>query len=490
MKTLNKYIAGISTAAVLLTAMSCSKTFYSDKNINPNAPASVLPNTLLTPVEVSLAYTVGGDMSRFSSMYDQQTTGVSRQCQAYNQYIFTNQDIEQQWDNMYTATMYNDYHLMQACSNGKYNAYKGIAEVLMAYSLQVTVDGWGKIPYSQAFQGGNNLTPAYDNDASVYAAAKALCYSGISDLNNTANDLLHPGDNGDDVIYGGNTGSWIKFAYAIMARMEIHQSQTGTGNMAMADSALAHANMSFSSNADNAQVMFGTAASNNAPNYQFVTQRGDISYAFSDGFDTGAGFFYKKLLSTKDPRKNFLVDSVDEINGNIYGGVDNSYYQLYNSPVEFICYDEVQFIAAEAALRTGGPAQGYYTAAIQANMNKLAADSSTLGLFGQLGLSNQTLYLAQPGVGILSGNTDSAYAQIAYQEYVALYLNPEAWAVWRRSTKIPGFPNGSPALSPVSGPYTSNGIPRRYLYPQSELNLNAANVPSATQWSPKVFWDN
>jgi hypothetical protein len=60
-----------------------------------------------------------------------------------------------------------------------------------------------------------------------------------------------------------------------------------------------------------------------------------------------------------------------------------------------------------------------------------------------------------------------------------LFLNPEAWTLWRRT--------GSPVLTSISG----NPIPRRLLYPQSEINYNGANVPqNVTLNSPKVFWDN
>ncbi|HTB31182.1 MAG TPA: SusD/RagB family nutrient-binding outer membrane lipoprotein [Bacteroidia bacterium] len=485
MRTLNKYIAGISTAVVLLTAMSCSKEFYTDKNKNPNAPNSALPNVLLTPVEVSLAYAQGGDMSRFASMFVQQTTGVSRQSAAYNEYVFTNQDPESLWDNLYTAAMYNDYNLMQICNNGQYNAYKGITEVLMAYSLQITVDCWGPIPYSQAFQGANNLKPAYDNDRKLYATIDALCYQAINDLNNTANDALSPGS--DDVVYFGQTGEWIEFAHAILARIFIHQSQTGNGNAAMADSALAHVALSFASNADNAQVSFGLAANNNAPNYQFYTQRGDISYVNG---------FFGVLSTTNDPRKFALIDSANQSQGNYL----DAYYQLANSPVEFICYDEMNFIAAEATIRTNGSAsaaQNDYTNGIQADIAKVSSNPTIYGagnpnpgMMGAPTTAQINAYLAEPGIGTLSANTDSALAQVANQEYIALYMNPEAWALWRRSTKIPGFANGSPALLPVSGPFQSDGIPRRFLYPQSELNLNGSNVPSATEWSPRVFWDN
>jgi hypothetical protein len=71
-----------------------------------------------------------------------------------------------------------------------------------------------------------------------------------------------------------------------------------------------------------------------------------------------------------------------------------------------------------------------------------------------------------------------AIASVATQEYIALYLNPEAWTLWRRT--------GAPELTPIAG---TNGIPRRFLYPQSEYSLNGTNTPQATLFSPKIFWD-
>ena len=78
----------------------------------------------------------------------------------------------------------------------------------------------------------------------------------------------------------------------------------------------------------------------------------------------------------------------------------------------------------------------------------------------------------------LQQDINAAIAKVSLQEYIALYLNPEAWTLWRRT--------GEPALTPVAG---TNGIPRRYLYPQTELSLNSANAPQSTLYSPKIFWD-
>ena len=139
-----------------------------------------------------------------------------------------------------------------------------------------------------------------------------------------------------------------------------------------------------------------------------------------------------------------------------------------NSPVEFITYDELLFAKAEATLRSSGDvatAEGYYKAAIQANMEKLGVSGA-----------NITTYLAANG--ILPVGVDAAIAKVAEQEYLALYLNPEVWTLWRRTNV--------PALTPVTGA----NVPRRLLYPQSEYSYNGGNVPgSVTLFTPKVFWD-
>jgi hypothetical protein len=250
----------------------------------------------------------------------------------------------------------------------------------------------------------------------------------------------------------------------------------------MADSAMAHVSQSFASNADNAQVVFGTASTANAPWNQFWNQRGDI-YFFFGGAANGQSFFYNLVDSLGDPRRGILIDTLYEFTPP-YSLV--SYYQLPNSPVEFICYDEMQFVNADAILTSSGNialAQVSYQNGITANMQKLSSGTSGSVSGGQV-----AAYIAAQGV--LPATVSDAHAAVDLQEYIALYLNPEAWVLWRRSTKIPGYPSGSPRLTPIAGPFQSNGIPRRFLYPQSELNLNASNVPSASEWSPKVFWDN
>lgn len=456
----SKYNLILLAAILILGTASCKKSFYTDANRNPNAPdpSSITPPVLLSTVEGTLAYTQGGDFSRYTSLITQQTSSEARQAGAYYQYIFTAVDFDSPWGNLFTSVMENNHMLIQVSDEKGDNAYGGIGRILMGYSLQLAVDCWNDIPYSEAFQGAANLHPKLDNGKALYDTIFSLLDVAIEKLQSPdpGNDI--PG--GEDVIYEGDLSKWIKFAHAIKARLYIHQSK---GDPAMAAKALEEIALSFTSNEDNAQYLFsgGTETSAN-PWYQFNQQRGDISFDESP--------FGQKLKATNDPRYTILISPADA-SGN-YSDVNavgmGDYFGSQTAPVEFITYDELLFMSAEAKLRTSGniaSAQADYRAGITNNMKKLRVSAGAT-----------TTYVNANGT--LPATVDAAIAQVAAQEYIALYLNPEAWTLWRRTN--------SPNLKPVVG----TKIPRRFLYPQTEISYNKTNLPdNVTLYSPQVFWD-
>jgi hypothetical protein len=438
---------------VLLGPAACKKSFYADVNANPNAPSavSITPSVLLSGIEGSLGYMQGGDLSRFASLNIQQVKGSLRQVSAYYQYIFTSTDFDVLWANIFTPILQNDNVLQQLSDAKGFHAYSGVSRILKAYVLQLTVDTWGSVPYSKAFQGATNLKPTYDTDKGLYDSVANLLDAAIVQLNNPNAGALVPGD--EDVIYGGKTANWIKFAHAIKARLYLHQSK---GNATMAAKALSEIALSFSSNDDNAKYVFGNTETSANPWYQFNEQRGDISFS--------TGLVAAQMTGLQDPRLPILIDTTAADHGD---GLN--YFGVIDAPVEFITYDELLFATAEAVLRNGGSiaaARGFYQSAIRANMTKLGVKDADIAT-----------YIAANGT--LPTATDAAIAQVSAQEYLALYLNPEAWTLWRRTN--------SPALTPIKG----SGISRRLLYPQTEYSYNGANVPpSVTLFSPKIFWDN
>jgi len=447
-----RHILTCVTLMTLLGSVACKKSFYTDVNSNPNVPSSgsITPTVLLPPIEAALGYLQGGDMARFISLNMQQVKGDLRQAQAYYTYTYTSQDFDNLWGNIYTDVLENNRVLMQQADARGFNAYGGVARILLAYTLQVTVDCWGSIPYSKALQGATNLKPAFDTDKDLYDSVANLVDAGIAKLSDPNAGSLTP--DVEDVLYKGDVTKWIKFGHAIKARLYIHQAK---GDAAMAVHALTEMAQSFASNADNARYVYGNTETSANPWYQYNQQRGDI------GFSNGKAASMMTALT--DPRLPILIDTTGA-----NGGDGLLYYGVSDAPVEFITYDEQLFASAEMVLRNGGSlaaSQVFYQQAIRENMKKLGVNDADIAT-----------YLANNGT--LIANVDAAISQIATQEYLALYLNPEVWNLWRRTN--------APVLTPTSG----QSVPRRFLYPQTEYSYNKANVPSSvTLVSPKIFWD-
>ncbi len=145
----NKLLLLILGGFILIAAASCKKSFFTDVNNNPNVPPSVSPALILPTVESALGYTQGGDLSRFTSLLMQQMYGANSQSQAYYQYGMNAGTFENLWSDLYTSIMVNDDTLMHEADAKGYNAYSGVSRILMAYTLQISVDAWGSIPYSQ-----------------------------------------------------------------------------------------------------------------------------------------------------------------------------------------------------------------------------------------------------------------------------------------------------------------------------------------------------
>jgi hypothetical protein len=268
----------------------------------------------------------GGDLSRFASLNTQQTFGSARQAGGYYQYVYTSQDFDNAWGNIYTSTLENNDALQKLSDANGYHAYSGVARILRAYTLQLTVDTWGDVPYSDAFKGAENLKPKYDNGQALYDTIANLLTAAISLLNDPDAGDLVPG--GEDVIYGGDADKWIQFAHAIRARLFLHQSK---GNATMAASALTEISAAFTANDESAQYIFGETETSANPWYQFNQQRaGDISFS--------GGGVAEKMIALHDPRLPILIDTTAAS-----GGDGLLFYGVINSPVEFITYDELLF---------------------------------------------------------------------------------------------------------------------------------------------------
>jgi hypothetical protein len=459
MKTL-KYL---TLAVVMLSVTSCKK-YFEDVNISENQPVDVPVYSLLPAVQVHLTYAQGGDAARITGVFTQYITGASRQFASYQNYSFTEDDFDNLWRlNLYGGPM-QDLHIMinKSAAGGNVH-YEGVSEILMAYCLGMTTDLWGDIPYSQAFQGDAQLQPAFDSQQQVYTTIHNLLNSAIAHLNATDNSDIQPGDNGEDLMYGGDVSQWLMLANGLKARNYIHLIRI---NASYADSALTVVGNGLASNSDDAQVNYGELETTANPWYQYIEQRDDILYE---------GYCLTEMQAKNDPRYGVYID----INGDYWGpGYLGPYFSAINSPVFMFTYFEQKFIEAEAKLRTGDDA-GAATAladAVQASMDKYGVDPA-----------DATTYTTANVVW--GGTFDQKLELILYEKYVAMFLSPETWTDWRRS-KDANHPNGIPALTPSSTSVIGANIPRRFLYPTSERLYNTNCPQNSTLLTPRMWWDN
>ncbi|MCS6999351.1 MAG: SusD/RagB family nutrient-binding outer membrane lipoprotein [Bacteroidota bacterium] len=454
---LNKLLgAATATIMVVLILSGCERWVDTSLNTNPNNPEDVSMNLLLPMVEGALAWQHGSDPSRFASLFTQHHSGIDRQHLGfYSQYALGEGDVDNYWTNIYRI-MNNCTILIKKAEEQQSPHYAGVARILLAYSIGLVTDGFGDVPFSEAFKGQANIRPRFDSQEQIYTAINQLLDKALQDLD-AAQSLFKPGT--DDYFYGGDRTKWKKAAFALKARYAIHLTKRNA--TAAANAALAALQNAFSSNADDLVMRFGSSVTNANPLYLFDQDRNDIRIS---------PFFAGLLNRLNDPRRPMIGGTPKRPTDSIPADDDlGAFYASMSSPVVLLSYAEMKFIEAEARLRTGdlAGAKTAYQDAIKASMS----------WFGVADTDVQA-YLANPEV-LPSG--DVTLEQIMTQKYIALYTQFETWTDWRRT--------GYPQLTPLTG----NRIPRRFPLPQSERLFNGGNIPpgsTSADWKfTPMWWD-
>jgi len=302
----------------------------------------------------------------------------------------------------------------------------------------------------------------------------------LSDLA-TANTEINPAGIGfatGDLLYDGDMTQWRKFANSLRLRLAVHLSNVDA-TKAASEAAAAVAAGVFTSNADNAQLMYLATSPNRNPIYNDAQGRDDYGMSKT---------YVDSLTSWADPRLPVFAQMNPAGTG--YQGLPNglndgegtpivniSRFGAYwrstaAAPMALLTYSEVLFLEAEAAERgwiPGGSAAAatYYTNAITASLQQYGIGAGAI-----------TAYLAQAKVGYdAAGATLAGHLQqIAYQKWVSLFMQGmESWTEVRR-TRIPLLVPGPRA---VFGAGVAGQIPERLPYDDNEGVLNKANLDAA-----------
>jgi hypothetical protein len=446
---MKKYLVIFILGFTALTFSACDSWIDNTINVDPNNPVDAPINLVLPSAEVSLAYVVGGDLSRFTGVWMQHFQGVDRQFEPINRYQQTESDIDNAWQTLYQTTL-NSLRIVESKANESNSPhYRGIARILMAATYGHIADVWGDAPFSEAIGGNSNLKPKYDKAQDIYAGIQKMLDDGIADCG-SATSTLKPNAT-SDVIYAGNMAKWIKAAHALKARYHWR-----LGNSASALTSIANA---IGAQADDAMVKFSLDPTGESPLSQFMSQR--------SGYMTVGVKLVELMNGSEDPRRDAYI--LADKDGKFTTDCDpGPLFASSDSPVPIVSYAEMMFIRAEikVAQNEDVDAKQSYTNGIKASMALAKVSDAEV-----------TTYLGRADV---MPSTALTLKHVMEQKFLAMYTQPETFSDWRRT--------GIPSLTAPTGAVSST--PRRFLYPLSERLYNSANYPTGVTTGTRIFWDN
>ncbi|MGI4864018.1 MAG: SusD/RagB family nutrient-binding outer membrane lipoprotein [Janthinobacterium lividum] len=497
---MKKYLLllGLLSATTALT--SCEK--FLDVNTNPNNPTSTTPNFLLPNIIAN-----GIQTQMFTALrtpfIEQYVVSRTANSGGNDQYIFTNANSTNTFNYSYFQSGGNIPPMIAAAQAEGSVYYVGAGKIMQALILAHATDMLGDVPYTEAYQGGNNYTPKYDSQQQIYATINQLCDEGIVEMSKPTSANFRPlysttPSESGDILYKGDQNKWVRLAYALKARQAQHLTKKANYDPA---AVLALCDKAFTSSADDAQINYQTAVLplTNTTNIFGVTRANFGTATFSANV-------IKYLNGTTfpgviDPRFGILTPTtslgVDPGVGtsatttgiNITPGSSPAVTDFYGSwyardlgYFEVITYHELKFIEAEAALRAGNTQRAFdaLRAGIRAHMVKVGVGGTYAPptvAFPQITTTQINAYLASAAVPqTLAAVTPRS---ILEQKYIAMFLNPDSWSDMRRwdfsSTIYVNFayPVGNAVNSSASGQTDLKlRYPRRLLPGATEVLYN------------------
>jgi len=458
-----RYLNILFGLLLLFSATSCKKEL-AETNINPNMAQTAQPDYLLTASEKITSDAYWGADNNFNSSLLIIQHWAKIQYTEPDRYIFSNSSFVSLWNTGYSKSLTNLNTIIKLADAQSNPNYKGVALVLRSWLFQLLTDAYGNIPYKQAGNIDQYLTPFYDTQKDVYF--------GLLDDLKVAQAALDPAGKAiaGDVIYSGKIALWKKFANSLRLRiaLRIADREPEKAKQVLADIA-AEGSGYIISNSEIAQLNYFDSPNQNPVGAWFET-RDDyrISKTITD-----------KLFQLNDPRLPIYANKTQTPTPTGYVGIPNglttgdannlgfaktskpgTYFTASRSPAVIESYAEVLFFRAEAAARglTTENAEDLYNQAIKASLTQFGIADSDVNT-----------YLAQASVKYDNSNYKKS---IGEQKWIALFgQGLEAFAEWRRLD----FPKLDPAIAGV----LDKQIPVRFIYPGTEQSLNKENYQKA-----------
>jgi hypothetical protein len=480
MKNIIKFSLFILTATLIA---ACETIDYGDTNVDPTGPSAAVTSQLLTNAESSMPSIL---IDETSILYMQHITqgqypGASRY-----------EVLTSNYSSWYTGPLQNLNRIIElntdsetaaeALAYGDNNNQIAVARLLRAYYLQYMTDQWGALPWTDAFQGIDNPQPRFDSQQSIYTYLFSEVDAALAQINTNAAGPV------GDVIFKGSMGHWKSFGNSLKMTMALRVSDADPST---AQSKLEQAYAS------------GTLPTTNSLNLLYNYGTDDVSDSpWEDNFETREDYILaetmvESLRSNLDPRLFQMAENArDSVHpspnfpGNIDAGFVGAPHGKVNGNVP-----DYSFITSDIIYSPNYPSPIYTAAQVWLSLAEAASKGWNVG-----GVSAADYYeggilasmeywgvSAQDAQAYIAAHPYSGIDDIAYEKWIALYLNgPEAWAEWRRLD--------APALTPSL--YASDQrIPVRAAYDSSVQDNNSANYADVVSSQgpdnlhTRLWWD-
>ena len=468
---MNKYIY-ITLLAILL---SCDKGFE-ELNQNPNQSMNVNPNYLLSQslIKGSGQFSTGVHteiwtlmewMQMLADLYEPNNPG--------NFYAYSSGWSEELWKEWYVDALMPIQTLMNNISEDENTNLYQIARIWKVFLFHRITDLWGSIPYSDALMGytNNTIAPSYDHQEFIYQEMQLELDKAITQI-----DLATEGPGNADLIFNGNLNQWKKFASVLKLRLAIRISGVKPSQSSGTINALLSFNHLLESNSDNVQINFYTEHLHPFYELEYTGQgmtrpsaylinvlKDDPRLSFyCEPTPLSQTFGVEEYVGVPNLTNASMMSELNDFNSSSVG----THFLHPNLPSVLFSYAEQCFLLAEASYNglISGNASEYYRIGIEAHML-------------QLGVPDELIQ------NHLSQIDPITLENIHLQKWITfVYTNGyEAFAEKRR-TGYPVFDTNDEVQE----------FPKRFVYPNSEYDLNTQNVTSLGTISVNspLWWNN
>ena len=488
----NKFIY-ILVFALGIAFASCETSL--DINEDPNNPTEGTIGLVLPAAQASVTTQVSGQLFNlggfFAEYWDQNPT--ANQYNGISTFDLDTESFQSVFTELYSGGL-NDlqYVIDQAEASGQWGNYLA-AVTLRAYTFQLLVDLYDKVPYSEALQGTGVIFPKYDNGEDIYNGLLVELDEAL------AKDMSGQTVDSKDLFFEGNLQNWIQLANSVKLKIA-----TRAGNQTVVNSLLDSPNF-IAKNAGLGSNIYKKEQNKRNPWYETNVSRlsGDGDFSINH---VASHNFISYLLFKNDPRVDALFYTPvngGAHNGNYFGSSkitsetksttqdDFSTVKIAQQhPSYIMIIPEVLLLQAEGEARRGdfGKAKSLYNQAVAASfeMHGIEGASTYTGVGGKYEFTATTL--------------DLALEQIIMQKYVCLahFNNIESWFEQNRTgyPKISAVPasdedNYVPGefTSPVDNKLGDGKFPNRLYYPEDEVSSNPNTPEQINDITIKVWWD-